>query len=220
MAANKDIATMIYEDFSSRILNLEYKPGMPFCENDVCEQYGASRTPVRTALQRLADKGLIDLLPYQKTRVSKIDLGAVRQMIYARAAIEDRVISDFMALNDPLLVEDVDHLIRKQQIVLSCEDSTLEQFYELDARMHRLWFEAAGALPIWEYFQSSIHYTRLRKLDILDKSALSLIIGEHTTILDLIRKKDKEDIYSLMHAHLYGGIERLVSNEELAGFCV
>ena len=62
MAGNKDIATMIYEDFSEKILSLEYKPGMPFSENDVCEMYKASRTPVRTALQRLADKGLIDLL--------------------------------------------------------------------------------------------------------------------------------------------------------------
>lgn len=209
---------MIYEDFSEKILSLEYKPGMQFCENDVCEKYGASRTPVRTALQRLADKKLIDLLPYQKTRVSKIDLGAVRQLIYARSAIEDRVISDFMNLDDPLLVEDVDHLIRKQQIVLQSDDFSLEQFYELDTKMHRLWFEATGAIPIWEYFQSSIHYTRIRKLDILDKSALSVIIHEHSTILELIRKKDREHIYSLLHAHLYGGIERLGSNEELAGY--
>ncbi len=218
MAGNKDIATMIFEDFSTKILSLEFKPGMPFSENDVCEQYGASRTPVRTALQRLADKGFIDLLPYQKTRVSKIDLDAVKQLIYARSAIEDRVIKDFMALDDPLLVEDVDHLIRKQQIVLQSEDFSFEQFYELDARMHRLWFEATGALPIWNYFQSSIHYTRIRKLDIIDKSALSLIIHEHMTMLELIRKKDSDDIYSLMHAHLYGGIERVGTNNELEGY--
>ena len=218
MAGNKDIATMIYEDFSEKILSLEYKPGMPFSENDVCEMYKASRTPVRTALQRLADKGLIDLLPYQKTMVSKIDLEAVKQLIYSRAAIEDRVIRDFMTLDDPLLIEDVEHLIRKQQIVLASEDFSLEQFYELDAKMHRLWYEAAGALPVWEFFQESIHYTRLRKLDILEKSALSRIIHEHSTILELIRKKDSADIYQLLHAHLYGGIERLAANEELAGY--
>ena len=118
---------MIYEDFSEKILSLEYKPGMPFSENDVCEMYKASRTPVRTALQRLADKGLIDLLPYQKTRVSKIDLEAVKQLIYSRAAIEDRGIRDFMTLDDPLLIEDVEHLIRKQQIVLASEDFSLNR---------------------------------------------------------------------------------------------
>ena len=218
MAGYKDIATKIYEDISQRILSLELKPGISFSENDVCEKYNASRTPVRSAMQRLADKGLIDLLPYQKTRVSKIDLSLVKQLVYARSAIEDRVIRDFIKIDDPLLIEDVEHLIRKQQIVVNNEESNIEQFYELDAKMHRLWYESVGAIPIWDYFQDSIHYTRQRRVDIIDHHSMQVVIEDHLKILNAIREKNTDCIYAILHEHLYGGIDRVSNNSELAGY--
>lgn len=218
MAGSKDIATQIYEDISQKILSLEYEPGMSFSENDICEKYNASRTPVRSAMQRLADKGLIDLLPYQKTRVSKINLERVKQLVYARSAIEDRVIKDFIKIDDLLLIEDVEHLIRKQQIVLNSDETNISQFYELDAKMHRLWFEAVNAIAIWDFFQSSIHYTRQRKVDIVDCHAMQVVIEEHNKILQAIRDKNTECIYDILHNHLFGGVDRVSKNSELAGY--
>ena len=218
MAGYKDIATQIYEDLSQKILSLELKPGLSFSENDICEKYNASRTPVRSAMQRLADRGLIDLLPYQKTRVSKIDLNLVKQLIYARSAIEDRVIRDFIEIDDPLLIEDVEHLIRKQQIVVNNENSNIHQFYELDAKMHRLWYEAIKAIPLWDYFEDSIHYKRQRKIDIIDHHSMLVVIDDHMKILKAIREKNTDCIYGILHEHLYGGIERVSKNSELAGY--
>ena len=72
-------------------------------------------------MHRLADQNLVDIMKYQEIRVSLINLDSVKQFIYARTAIEERVIRDFMAKDEALLIEDVDHLIRKQSIVFEQE---------------------------------------------------------------------------------------------------
>ena len=99
MGTAKDMASIIYEDLKEGILDLTLEPGSPVSEAALCERYEASRTPVRTALHRLADQNLIELLPYQQSTVSLIDFEAVKEFIYARVAIEDRVIRDFIALD-------------------------------------------------------------------------------------------------------------------------
>ena len=124
----------------------------------------------------------------------------------------------FIKIDDPLLIEDVEHLIRKQQIVVNNEESNIEQFYELDAKMHRLWYESVGAIPIWDYFQDSIHYTSQRRVDIIDHHSMQVVIADHLKILNAIREKNTDCIYEILHEHLYGGVDRVSNNSELAGY--
>ncbi len=216
----RDISIQIYQTLRDRILDIEYIPGTPICEADICEEFQASRTPVRTAMQRLSDKGLIDILPYQKSRVSLIDLESVKQLVYARTAIEDRLLSDFINLDNELLVEDVDHLIRKQQIVLSQQDFKPADFYALDAAMHKLWYSASGNEGIWDFIQNSVHYTRMRMLDIKEQGDYESIIKDHVKILELIKAKDTTGLCEIMDSHLSGGIVRLSSrmDTDLSGY--
>lgn len=217
----RDISLQIFQTLKENILNLDYAPGMPVCESEICEQFSVSRTPVRTAMQRLSDRGLIDILPYQKSRVSLIDLDAVRQLIYARTAIETRLVFDFVKLEDSRLhFEDVDHLIRKQQIVLEAPDFHPRDFYFLDAQMHRLWYTASGKERLWEYFHNSIHYTRMRLLDIKEVRDYEDIISEHKQILDHMREGRVEKIVPLMDLHFKSTLLRLEGrmNSDLAGF--
>lgn len=216
----RDISLHIFETLKERILKLEYEPGMPISEAEICEQFSASRTPVRTAMQRLSDLGLIDILPYQQSRISLIDLEYCRQLIYARTALEDRLLKDFIALDDPLLIEDVDHLIRKQEITIAKPDFVPEDFYHLDAEMHSIWFRANGKMGIYDFFQNSIHYTRMRILDITTMQDYQRIIEEHRTLLEYIRAKDDRSICRLMDTHLMARVRRLEErmDSKIAGY--
>ncbi len=62
---NKDIALVVFETLKNDILHLNIKPGETLLEANVCERFSASRTPVRTAFQRLSDSGLIQIIPYK-----------------------------------------------------------------------------------------------------------------------------------------------------------
>lgn len=209
LATAKDTASQIYEDLKSAILNLELEPGTLISEAGLCERYGVSRTPVRTAMHRLADKDLIELLPYQQTSVSLIDINRVKEFVYARVAIEEAVIEDFIERGEPLLYEDVDHLIRKQQIVLGDADFRPVDFYRLDSMMHELWFRAMGKMALWQMFQDSVDYTRMRMLDIKEEGDYRQIVADHVELLDVMRRGCKDRVHEIISRHLYGGINRI-----------
>lgn len=60
----------IFQTLYQQIMLLELKPGSTLRENALCEQFGVSRTPVRSVLQELRIAGLIEVTPYKSTRVT------------------------------------------------------------------------------------------------------------------------------------------------------
>ena len=69
-------AKAAYDYISSRIETGEFPPGMMLVERQLCEQLGISRSPVRTALTRLANEGeLVQYVPKAGMRVSELKIG-------------------------------------------------------------------------------------------------------------------------------------------------
>ena len=52
----KNRGDMVFETLKREILDLQLKPGQSISENEICERFGVSRTPVREALRRLQDR--------------------------------------------------------------------------------------------------------------------------------------------------------------------
>ena len=87
----------IFQTLYQQIMLLELKPGSTLRENALCEQFGVSRTPVRSVLQELRIAGLIEVTPYKSTRVTQLDFDTISQQIYLRNAVESAVMTDFAA---------------------------------------------------------------------------------------------------------------------------
>jgi DNA-binding GntR family transcriptional regulator len=63
------------------IVTGELAPGAPVKDMELASRMGLSRTPVREALARLADEGLIETKPHSYTRVTALDTKAVRDAL-------------------------------------------------------------------------------------------------------------------------------------------
>lgn len=199
----------IYKTLKDEILKLKILPGEKISENDVCERFGVSRTPVRSAFQRLDTEGLITIEPYKSTFASLLDFEQIEQMIYMRYAIESAVLKDFIEVVDPMTIEKIRYRIRQQEVLVG-GDFTPDQFYELDSKMHNIWFDFMHKEGLWEFIQrAQVDYTRFRMLDIVAVKSFKEIIGEHYRLFDAICKKDVQLAESLVKKHLYGGVSRL-----------
>lgn len=199
----------IYEILQNEILNLTLKPGQSISENELCERFGVSRTPIRTTLARLQTEGLINVIPYKSSTVSLLSFDDIVQMIYLRVAVEIAVLHDFIDISTPMLEEKIRYIIRKQAVLIGGEFEPSD-FFVLDSRLHEIWFKAVKREKLWEMIQrSQINYTRFRMLDITASQHFDEIIKEHENIFDLILKKDKEGIKLIIYNHLNGGISRL-----------
>lgn len=207
----KNREEMVYEVLKREILDLILKPGQLISENEICERFGVSRTPVRNALRLLEDHKYIVVVPYRGVYVTLLNLSNIKQMIYMRLAVELMILEDFINMEDNSnAIDDIKYMIRKQESIIKESGFTPEQFYRLDAKMHEIWFLATRKEKLWETIQAQrLHYTRFRMLDFDTETDFNRIIKEHKNILYLIEKKNYIELKKAMKDHLYFSMKRM-----------
>ena len=206
----KNRGDYVFDTLKKEILKLELKPGQAISENEICARFDVSRTPVREALRRLQEQGFVRTVPYSGTYVTLLNLDDIRQMIYMRIAVELMVMKDFMQVATPLLLEEVRHQIRCQELLIQQETFEPEEFYAMDDQMHKVWFSATGRLKLWTVIQAQqLHYTRFRMLDFVTETDFTRIIREHTGLLELLEKRDEKGLEDALKKHLSISMTRM-----------
>ena len=82
----KLIGPQIYQFLLNAIVTVRLSPGIGLKEKEVIKRLGVSRTPIREALLRLEDEGLVQIFPQSGTYVSKIKIEAVLESQFIREA--------------------------------------------------------------------------------------------------------------------------------------
>lgn len=200
----------MFETLKQEMLDLKLEPGAFLRENDLCQRFGVSRTPMREALQRLEDQGFLDSVPYKGYRVTLLSLDNIKQMIYMRVAVETMVLRDFIQVRTPMVTEDIRYAIARQRALIQEPGFTPEQFYRMDAAMHSIWFKAVKRQTLWDMLQAGqLHYTRFRMLDFITETDFTRIIGEHEQLFGLIESGDEKGVEEALKEHLYYSMKRM-----------
>ena len=202
-----------FQLLSSEILHFIRKPGERLSENDLCQRFGLSRTPVRSLLQRLQENGLVQIVPRRGSMVTRLDLDVINQLIYERAAVETMVLRDYILRCTPADVERVRYLydqMRQAADRFGETDFDMDLFFRADLGMHSEWFRTLGLEFLWKRLSSpNSSYTRFCMLDIMAGRNIPEVLGEHGEMLRLIEEGSTEGMEALLKRHLYGGIRRL-----------
>lgn len=200
----------IYEQLYGEIMTLQRKPGSTLRENALCEEFGVSRTPIRSVLQELRIAGLIEVTPYKSTRVTRLDFDTISQQIYLRVAVETAVLLDFFDVCTPEQMQQL--YARNQALRRQAEQPTPDPaaFYRMDGRLHEFWFIAAGKNQLWQLIQTNQNsYSRFRMLDLVEARNFAEIVNEHDALLQAVERRDAAAVRTLCAQHLYGGVTRL-----------
>lgn len=208
----------IYSVLEREIVTLKLKPGETLSENQLCERFSVSRTPIRSVLQRLQQNRFVQIIPYKGTFVTPIDYSVMNQLIYQRVAVETMVLRDFVLQCNPPVAEHVRYKLEQMnQEAKKLTDGTnsfdIDRFLQLDFAMHEVWFRETDKLCLWNAFSlPQADYTRFCMLDIVEANNVPDVLSEHMQMMDIIdRKIPITAIEQLMQQHLYGGVRRLGS---------
>jgi Transcriptional regulators len=205
-----DLSTVIFEDLKREIIDLTVKPGDKVAEGDICARYGVTRPVVRSAFQRLADVGLLEVKPYKGAIATLLDADYVYQMIYNRTVLEAQIISDFIDSKPSVFdIEELEHNIRKQKLFISQNDVDEQMFFDLDSALHQFWFSRMHCEKLWTRIQSDIVYRRFRILDFVGTLKYNEIVGDHEKLVQAIKNSDKENILGILGTHLNNGLRRM-----------
>ena len=69
----------VYQHLQQQIITLELAPGEKLNDLELAEQFGVSRTPVREALKKLEEEGLVVFKPGSRTNVTALDVVQARE---------------------------------------------------------------------------------------------------------------------------------------------
>jgi DNA-binding GntR family transcriptional regulator len=173
-----------------QIISLERRPGDPILENQIASAYGVSRTPVREAVLKLADEGLIEIFPQSGTFVARIPLGSLPEAIVIRKALEQTSVK-----------RAAERASRSEIVALS---AILERQREAK-RFHAAIADASGYPGIWKLVsQVKVHVDRYRRLTLPQRGRIERVIAEHARILATIEAGDSRGAEAAMAAHLDG----------------
>jgi DNA-binding GntR family transcriptional regulator len=190
----------IYEALKRAIVSLRLVPGASISENRICRQIGVSRTPVRAALIRLVEDGLIEVYPQKGSIVAPIKLSAVRDNHFIRKALELAVLSRAaQAWTEEISVRSHE-IVAQQAAALAQQDR--ESFHGLDEAFHGAFCAAAGLQGVWSTIQiAKARVDRVHRLASIE-GRLQQVIVEHRDILDALDAGDAKRAGERLDYHL------------------
>ena len=205
----------IYATLKHEIISLILKPGEDLSENGLCKRFGVSRTPIRTVLQRLENKGFVTIAPYRGSFVTLLDYQVIEQAVYARVAIESMVLRDFVHQHSPAEREAVRFAFVQlkqegEKYLHNTGDFDVYHFLDNDLAMHTVYFRAINKATLAANLdRMDASYARFLSLDINAGDNVADVLEEHQEMLQIIDSGDIERIEPLMRRHLYGNMRRL-----------
>ncbi len=200
-------SSRIYSDLRAELVSLQRRPGAAISEAEIALYYGVSRTPVREAILRLADEGLVEIFPQSGIFVSRIPISALPEAIIIRKALEETTarLAAERATSSQILT--LHSILERQREANVAKDR--DAFHHADETFHGTIAQVAGYPGIWTLIQQvKVHVDRYRRLTLPQRGRMAQVIAEHEVILAAIERRDPAGARAAMEAHL----ERLLGD--------
>lgn len=187
-----------YHNLRDAILTWKLPPGSPIVEQEISDQLGISRTPVREALKLLEAEGLVKVIPQRGTFVSELSTQDVEEIFALRESLE------VMALKVAIGNIPSDQLTKLESYLSSLtSDSPPEQFFESDRMLHDIIVNHGGNERLAHFLDSlNVQVERIRRISAERPNRLDLSMREHLGILRAIRARDWNAAESELRQHI------------------
>lgn len=192
----------IYDTLKDAILKMELRPGALVSEAEISQSVGASRTPVRAALARLRDEGLIATLPSRGNYVTYLSATSIREAHFIRDAIETSAIIHLSKVGfEAADKRRIEEILNETDAALAANDRNA--FHGLDDDFHHALADATGHLRLSRVLaRERALLNRLRVLSLTEPSYMRALHDEHREIFDAINARDTAVAQDKISYHL------------------
>lgn len=196
-------AEEVYAQLKRDIADFRLVPGDRFSEHDICNRLAVSRTPVRQALFRLQQEGLVEVMFRSGWRVLPFDFDRFDQLYDLRMVLEtaaaQRLCQQETVEPSPLL----EALKERWLVPVGERSSDAAQVAAWDEAFHETLVQAAGNPEMARVHHEVTERIRIiRRLDFLKQMRIDATYEEHAKILRAIlaRKADRAEL--LLRSHI------------------
>lgn len=206
----KSLEEQVFNSLEEEILTGKLKKGDTLGEIPLSKRLGVSRTPIRAALHRLAEEGLIEIAPNKGAVVIGVGKEELVDIYKIRMRLEG------LASREAALK------ISEEDKKKLCDSVELSEFYigkqdtehlkELDSRFHNIIYKASGNRLLCKTLSELHRNIKVyRKLSLTVSDRLEKSVEEHREILNAILAGDADTADALTFRHVEAALENLLA---------
>lgn len=216
MDAYLPLRDVVFNTLREAILKGELKPGERLMELQLAARLGVSRTPIREAIRMLEQEGLAVTVPRKGAEVAKMTEKDMEDVLVIRGALDELAVQ------------------------LACEEITEEQFRQLqvarrnfenciqsgnvkkialaDVEFHDMIYQATGNTKLINMLNNLREQMYRYRVEYLkDDRNYPVLIREHQSLVEGIRRKDKDFVTSVMRNHVSNqaeAVKQMIQEQE------
>ncbi|MGW0889626.1 GntR family transcriptional regulator [Saccharopolyspora sp. NPDC002578] len=205
----KSTAAIVADQLRSAIMYGSLPPGSQMGEAELASRLGVSRGPLREAMQRLVQEGLLHSEPHRGLFVTTLDADDVTDIYLARLAVEraacERIIRHHR-------VEAVAELTAAQaRIVSAAGRGDAIELSDADQEFHETLVRVSGSPRLQRMAQTLLVEKRMCLTALQDKYTADpqTLVDEHSGLVDAIESGDEALLLARLEAHMNDALERL-----------
>ena len=195
----------VYDQILQAVLNRTIDPHQRIIQEDLADQMEVSRTPVREALLRLENEGVLMRVGRSGFKLRDYTDEEVRQLYQAREAVECYALgwlSQNSSSND---------INRLKSVVMRLEDRVQQSavdYFKANRAIHREFVLATNNAVLVDMFDSIWNRSRSYFLfSEFDAKELEKSLGGHLELCDILSSKDEQLAIQQMRDHIRDGLE-------------
>jgi DNA-binding GntR family transcriptional regulator len=201
-------ASIVTERLRASIVNGTLEPGSQLSEVELATSFGVSRGPIREALQRLVQEGLLNSEPHRGVFVPVLTDEDVHDVYLAREALESAAVRSIIASGSAAAAsESLDRFVAQMQQAEASGD--WEAVGNVDLEFHVALVDATSSPRLKRMFTTVISETRLCLGVLTAADARDDLVDEHRLISEAIRDGDTDKALAVLQKHFEDAVATL-----------
>ena len=208
-AATESVVERVYDRLKSMAVGYEFKPGERLNEGELSRKLGASRTPLREALNRLKTEGLLRFSPGKGYYCRDLDVHEIFYLYELRKAIE---VAAVRLAVERAKDEDIDAL-------LAFLDSTgpdpgarsVVELVRLDETFHERLLGMSGNVEMVRVLENVNARIRFVRWIDMDRGNRPNTQGEHREVVLRLQRRDEAACVAVLEKHIDRRLDQITS---------
>lgn len=197
----RNLKEVVYQRLKKGIINQEVLPGMRLREEELAERLGVSRTPVREAINRLHQEGIVVVIPRRGAYVARLTREEIIENLFIREVLEGlaaRMAAE--SISSSSLAEMracITQFVGKDLL------ADLENYSQANVQLHKMIIAASKCKKLINLIHNlfdQMDLVRLRTISFPGRAEKSLV--EHMEIIDALEKRDGARAEKVVRAHI------------------
>jgi len=199
----------VIETIRQSIIDGTLAPGTELNQAQMAEKLGVSRGPVREALGRLEQEGLIRVTAYKRVFITPLNRRYVEELYSVRTALETMALERGIDRLTPSSLQELEQIVDAMRA--AARKKNQQALVELDLSFHEQIVRMADhnlALNLWRQLAVGVKrclHTQHRAYTFLDE-----VVGTHPTIVTAIANRDKVLAVQILSEHITESAENII----------